>query len=393
MLGVKRLNKCDVFVGLWGLYYLQGIIYPQGVINQLLQMLMIIMGLEAFAKCMTSSTCGLIRASSALIIMYAVYGGIIIMFGDGISWTTDSTYLKSSLNSLLPILFFYIQAGKGSLNISRLRVYSLIMMIVIIVYYTHYGHLRALTLDEEEITNNISYMFVSLLPMVFLFHNKPVLQYGLLTILMLYIIIGMKRGAILIGVIAVIIIIFSSFTDRSNVRKFFTMFLSVFIIVGLFYVIQYMMENSPYFIKRIDETLEGRSSGRDIIYSKIWDAIWNERNVLCFLFGHGANSSIRYAGNFAHQDWLETLCNNGFVGTCILTAFFLVFAKTVMLGKRNLTPQLFYCFLTLWIITFLKTMFSMSIQNLDMSQGLLIGYLSYASTHEAFIDANMVRQL
>lgn len=382
MFGIKKINYCDFFVGLWGLYYLQGLLYPQGAINQMVQLLMIVIGLVAFAKCLFSSSCGLVKATMVLIIMYTIYGGAIILFGDGIFWTEESTYLKNSFNSLLPILFFYIQTRRGDLNEKRIRIYTLVMVAIVIVYYTYYGKLLIDKLDTEETTNNISYMFVSLLPLVFLFHKKVLLQYLLLALLMLYIIMGMKRGAILVGTLAIITFFISGFKDGSDTKKVISIILSVLIVIGTIYVVQYLMETSDYFMLRVNQTINGDSSHRDVLYNSIWETICRDGSVLYFLFGHGANSTIRFAGNFAHQDWLETLCNNGIIGVSILVIFFVMFVKAVIKSKRYSPNYLFFCFLSLFVISFAKTLFSMSIQNLDVSQSMLIGYLAYWTSDE-----------
>lgn len=385
MFGIKKINQCDVFVALWGLYYLQGLLYPQGIINQLIQLLMILMGLVSFVKCLMMPTSGLIKATVVLVLMYVVYGTAIILFGDGIGWTTDSAYLKSSFNSLLPIFFFFLQSRCGNLTERRIIIYTLVMLAVVCLYFTYFGQMTATNLDEDEITNNVGYMFVALIPFMYFYYNKPLLQYVLLAVLMVYILMGMKRGAILIGAMSVIIFLYSGFKEGTSKQKTYALILSLLIVVGVVYVVGYMLETNDYFAKRVESTMEGNSSGRDRIYSSVWNAIKDEQGILPFLFGHGANSTIKYAGNFAHQDWLETACNNGLVGVLILLTFFLSFYKTVWKSRRLLPPHYFYCFFTLFAISLSKTMFSMSIQNFDMYQGMLIGYFAYWMSEDGII--------
>lgn len=382
MFGIKRINPCDVFVALWGLYYLQGLLYPQGIINQLIQLLMILMGLISFVKCLMMPTPELIKATVVLVLMYVVYGTAIILFGDGIAWTVDSTYLKSSFNSLLPITFFYIHTKDRLLNVNRIKIYTLMMTAVVILHYWHFGATLATDLGLEEITNNIGYMFLGLIPLVYFFNQKPLLQYFIIGVLTLFIIMAMKRGAILIGVLAVSIFLINGLKEGNNVRRCFTLLLSILIIIGAICMVEYMMANSSYFMARVNQTIEGNSSNRDILYNSVWNAIWNERNLFYLLFGHGANSTVRFAGLFAHQDWLETMCNNGIFGVGILATFFIIFANTVIRSRRILPKHLFYSFITLFTITFAKTMFSMSIQNMDVYQGMLIGYFAYHTSKE-----------
>lgn len=378
MFKIKSLKICDIFVGLWALYYLQGLLYPQGVINQLVQLLMILLGLVSFAKCiMTKTSSGIITATVLLVLMYIVYGGTIIMFGDGIPWTADSTYLKNSFNSLLPIFFFYNQTKAGNLTEKRIRIYSLLMLLCVIIFYTYFGLNLLALLGVDETTNNVGYMFVALLPFVFFWHEKPLLQYILLAVLMLYILMGMKRGAIAIGAMAVVVFIYSQFKTGTGKRKTYVFMLSVLIVLGVIYAVGYLLETSDYFAYRVESTMEGNSSGRDRIYGAVWNEIKNEQEIIPILFGRGANSTIKFAGNFAHQDWLETACNNGLLGVFILLSFFIVFGVSVLKSRHYLAPHYYYCFLSLFAISLAKTMFSMSIQNFNMYQGMLIGYFAY----------------
>ena len=102
-------------------------------------------------------------------------------------------------------------------------------------------------------------------------------------------------------------------------------------------------------------------------------------NIFYFFFGRGANSTINIIGYFAHQDWLETFCNNGLLGVFILFRFFYVFGKSVWLSKKYFPVMMFFSFLILFFASFSKTMFSMSIQNLNICQSLLLGYFTSGS--------------
>ncbi len=191
---------------------------------------------------------------------------------------------------------------------------------------------------------------------------------------------GMKRGAILIGSLSIVIFLYSNLKSSSGKRKAITLFFTIGIIIGAIYYISDMLQTNDYFVKRIEQTAEGNSSGRDIIYSSIWEAFLNEPNLLYFLFGHGANSTISVAGNFAHQDWLETIYNNGILGGIILLSFFIAFGLTIYKQRRRFPSYMYYSFFILLFISFSKTMFSMSIQNLDIYQSLLLGYFAYWTT-------------
>jgi len=379
MVSLKKINICDIFVGLWALYYLQGLLYPQGIINQAIQMIMILIGLSSLFECCKkySNAPYIIKASLLLVIMYFIYGFIIILFGDGIPWTTNSTYLKNSLNSLLPIFFFYIQTSNGRLTDDRIKIYTLVILIVAIAFFNFLNKQLLLKYDTDETTNNAGYLFTGMLPLIYFFNKKTIVQYVLLAIMMLYIFLGMKRGAILVGAVAVLVFLYSGLKERNRKKKFIVFLFSAVIVIGTIYYVNYLMINDDYFMARVNKTLEGNSSGRDRIYSSVWNAIVGETSVFYILFGHGANSTIKYAGNFAHQDWLETACNNGILGTIILANFFIALTFTVARGRKFFKPHYYYCALTTLASSFLTTLFSMSVQDFGIYQGLLIGYFAF----------------
>jgi O-antigen ligase len=188
---------------------------------------------------------------------------------------------------------------------------------------------------------------------------------------------GMKRGAILIGVVASILFLYANVINSSKWMKLLFAVLTITIVVGASKYIDYMMNSSEYFMARYEQTLEGNTSGRDVIYGSLWDVFLSETNPFYFYLGRGAESTITIIGKLAHQDWLETFCNNGFLGILILFFFFYTFAKNVWRSKQYFPKMMFYSFVTLFIITFSKTLFSMSIQNLDLPITMLLGYFAY----------------
>ena len=64
---------------------LQGILYPQGIINQLLQLIMILWGIIIACKYISAyKLSNFLRALSVLLLMYLVYGTILMVSGNTI---------------------------------------------------------------------------------------------------------------------------------------------------------------------------------------------------------------------------------------------------------------------------------------------------------------------
>ena len=384
MLGLKKLNRCDIFIALNVLYSMQGLLYPSGAINQICQLIIIVWGLVILAQYCFGAfhQTKLLKATSALVVMYCLYGGALILFGNPLlklmsHLPPQYLYLQASLRSLLKIYVFYHYTREGYLTSNRIRVYAIVLLLSLIPQFYYQQAQIMQEFDREEVTNNIGYTFLSIIPTLFFFNKRPLLQYILLAVTMLYIVIAMKRGAIMIGVVAVLILIFPNIFSKENKHRLWAILFTVALIVGTVIVVTNMMSESGYFAYRVEQTLSGDTSGRDSLYSTLWSQIVTEPNLFYFLFGRGADSTWALVGNYAHQDWLETLCNNGLIGGLILLGFFFIFFQEALKSKKIFTKNYFSAYLTLFIIAFSKTLFSMSIQSMEVSISLLLGFFTY----------------
>ena len=353
---LKKINQCDIYVGLWCIYMLQGVLYPSGIINRVLQLIMLLWAMIAVFKYIFESQyiySSFLKATFLLMVMYIIYGVIHIMFDSPIMRHGQYVYLQTSLNSLAPIFLFYEYTMNGKLTSDRIRVYLPILIITSVLLYYKNESQVLLNTNKEEITNNIGYMFIPLIPILFFYSKKPILQFVFLGIILLYVFMGMKRGAILIAVLGSIVLLYANIKNSSRGVKFLFVMLTIIIIVGICMYINYMMSTSAYFMARVDQTLEGDASNRDIIYGKLWNTLLLEQRPLYFYFGRGADSTLRVVGGFAHQDWLETFCNNGLVGVIILFFFFYAFGKNVWKSRNVFSGMMFNSYATLFIIIFL----------------------------------------
>ena len=245
--------------------------------------------------------------------------------------------------------------------------------------HTHQEQVLADIYGRTEFTNNVGYTFLALMPMLYMFNKKPIVQYVLASILLLFIVMSMKRGAIVIGTLCFSQFLYQNWKSSSRAKdRLLIVLLTLSILVVAYYFVSNMLEHSDLFLRRLEATKEMDSSGRDDLVSIIWKKYWASISVISLLLGNGANSTISFAGNYAHQDWLETLCNNGVVGVGILLSFYITFLKTI-LSRRLLNCQKYLkaAFLMLFLICIMKTIFSMSIQGMEISITMMIGFLNY----------------
>lgn len=324
----------------------------------------------------------MLKATSLLLFMYFVYGSIFILLGSDY-YSTPSNYLKSFVNSFLPLFLFYKYAEDGYIDEKRLRLYFFFFLCVIVLQYFQkqdqlLEELKKRGSSRTEDTNNIGYFFVSLFPMLFFWYKNRMVQYGAMCVILLFVLMGMKRGAIGIAGFCAFWFLLNNIKNASSRKhKYQTIAFGIVMIVTAVGAVTYQMATSDYFQQRIEETQEGNTSGRDKIYITLLNAIVNDDSYTHLFIGQGAYSTIKVAHKLAHHDWLETACNNGILGVIILSIFFYAFYKTARDAKKIIKPEFSTCMMMLFLISFAKTWFSMSLEDMPIYTTMPMAYLTY----------------
>ena len=374
----QRFNWCTIYTGLWCIMHLKGVLYSADAISVAVYWLIMLMSIICFIKVIIKPTnLPILKALNVLTIMFIIYGVFNIVFEYPIktSWNIIPTdfYLKNLLNSLLPIYSYYYFAQNGYITKKWIICFAIVFLVIAFGRYIvslHKAMERRLA-EGNEVTNNAGYYFVALMPLACFFNKRPLFQYIYLALCMVMILAAMKRGAILIGSVCMIWFLYRSISTSSNWTKFMYIILSVAIVLVVYYFVSYQLETNLYFQSRLEATLEGNSSSRDKLYTIFYDMIF-DRNIFYMLFGQGADSTIRLGPNYAHNDWLEIGVNQGFLGIIIYAFFiiqlfrfwFSIYGNTVLKTAIGMAV----------IIFFLKSIFSMSVNNLDIYVSLLFGY-------------------
>lgn len=285
-------------------------------------------------------------------------------------------YIKSIYLSLLPIYPFYYYTKKGYLTAERLRIWGLIFLAsVTMSYFRMQREALAQLVEEgssvEEVTNNTGYLFLSILPMLVIYRKKPLLQFASFAFVMAFLIIGMKRGAIIIGAISAIYFMWRVIKSSRGNTRFLFIFLSVAICGGVVYFFIHEMATSDYMQQRLESTMEGNSSGRDNLYSFFWHYFTDEADVLHYLIGRGANGTLEIYYNYAHNDWLEIAVNQGVLGLVVYAFYFLEFYKTWKCATNTDAKTILALML---FIFFAMTLFSMSYADMTYVATAPFGY-------------------
>jgi len=291
-----------------------------------------------------------IKGLNILIILFSIYGFFLIfntehltvkMIGVEVSKTT---FLKNIYLSLLPIYAFYYFSKKKQLHIGLMQFWSIVFLVIAVVN------------------------FFALI----LFNKKRVFQYLYLAICVVFIVIGMKRGAILASVIGIVWYLLFSF-KRTNVKSRwgYVIFAIIVFIVGRFFI-SYMIETSDYFNLRIAQTVSNDNSGRSGLYSMFYEHFIHETNILRLLFGNGASATLIIGDNYAHNDWLEIAINHGVIGLIVYAYYWVCFFRTWRKSKNY--DEAYLAIGMIMIVYFAMSFYSMSYDGMSRGATMVLGY-------------------
>lgn len=372
--GIKQLcSKCNIYVGLWLLYNLQGILYSSGgLLSQVLLAIILVWSIFYFFKVnLIQSFPIYIKGLNILLIMFCIYGTFLIISGKqlyisevGVTNVRNIDYLKSILISLLPIYPMYYYARRNQFTYKHLYIWFYFFLIVVLLQYFRTQREMLDMVTADEVTNNSGYLFVSLLPCLVIYRRKRLIQYIFLSISVFFILASVKRGAILIGVLSSIFIIVYNILNSSRKTRFWTLLLSVFILFISWQVVSHMMETNDYFHLRMEQTLDGDDSNRSSMYKNLFDVFEKQSSFIQMLFGRGAWGTLTVNMNFAHNDWLEILINQGLLGILIFLVYWILF----FIESRNdkLSKSSRFCLFLIFFICLSKTIFSMSYSDMNI---------------------------
>ena len=384
-IAVLLSNPCVWYLLIWCIYYLQGIIYSEGSFISRLSLLAIfvISAGHAYRTIQMPGKPVFFRGLNALVLMFTIYG-LFLFLTDGttthgkVQNVQSMLYLKSYYMALLPIYSCYYYARKGYLNKDVLSLFAVIFVALGIANYYRMQretleYLASLKSDRTEITNNIGYVMLSVIPSLLIFNKKPLWQYIGIGFCVVFILMAMKRGAILCaGLFLVAFVWHKMKSSRSSSRRILVI---AAIIVGFYLLAQFvenMLTNSDYFLARLEQTRAGDASGRESMYNEYFNHYFFDAEIIPKLIGYGANGTIKVFENYAHNDWLETLIDQGFVGIIIFCFYISCFLKTIRM--RTLHPESKFALKVIFLLFILQTFFSAGITNTTIYTCCMFGY-------------------
>jgi O-antigen ligase len=275
----------------------------------------------------------------------------------------------------MPFYPFYYFVFKELITSKILTYYFILMLPIIILQYFLNEQYLINELDKDIVVNNLAYAFVSLIPFTFLF-KKKILAYGAILILFYFIISSSKRGAIITGSAGLIFFMYNQIRTLKIKNRWKGYLISLLSFFVLIYFIFNFLEANELLTERIEHMREGDSSGRDIIYTNIFNNWYNDNSIIHFLFGYGFASSIELSGFgiLAHNDWLELLSNFGLLGICVYLFFFYSGFSSIKNNTWDVNRKItMLATLSMWLLT---SFFSMGYSSdIGFFRVVLIAYL------------------
>lgn len=88
--------------------------------------------------------------------------------------------------------------------------------------------------------------------------------------------------------------------------------------------------------------------------------------------GAGATETVNIVGNFAHNDWLELLINQGLLGVLLYVVYWIAFFRNWKLLRHD--KELYAMMGCALLSCLIPSFFSMSYANMNMITTLVIGF-------------------
>lgn len=378
-----RLNSFlrDFLFLLIAVYFAQGSLYASGsVISRLSLLLILLISSVYLVKSLIMRSKKEIFYYSWTALLFLNFIGFV--FGGDYSGTHFSQ-IRNILTALLPFFPFYYFAYKGDLLREHLlRFFMILVPVAIASFYSSRNSMILESFnDSENVVTNTSYFFVALIPYVFLWGKRKILSVVSLLLLFFFIVQGAKRGALIVGLIGVLVFVYyhlRTVNPKTRKQSFIVALLGALSLVAFIY--NFYISNE-FLIGRMGLISDG-GSNRDIIYANLFHSWYESNSVIHYLFGFGFVSTIEQSGGaLAHNDWLELLINFGLLGFFIYVLVFYALARLILNSRIEIESRLIM--LAIVCMWFLQTLFSMYYTaSTTVLTAVVLGYLIGSYQHK-----------
>lgn len=355
-------NKLLLLVVLFTVYYLQGALYPSGsIVSQGILLIYLLFGIYCFVKAFSN------RATPSCVMIWSTFflmqglcflispKEVVGMKNEAIGRVATFNQFKEIATFMLTLLIGYYYSYRNKTSEKYILWFGIIFFLSSIVQY-YYSLSQLMMKYGEETTNNAGYTMLTVVPYLpIVFKRKRILGIIMAVVIVTFVMWSAKRGALMCLAGAALFALFY-YLKTQKVRLKTILGITLLLLVAGYFVYQQYLDNE-YLQFRMEATMEGKSSNRDVAYSQLFNHWLNETNPLLFLFGNGTAQTITVWGNYGHNDWLELLIDNGLVGALV---YFAIFVSTISYIKK--AKLLFEIKLSAYLcvlILFMQSCFSM----------------------------------
>lgn len=355
-------NKLLILVVLFTVYYLQGALYPSGsIVSQGILLIYLLFGIYCFVKAFSNrATPSCVMIWSAFFLMQGLCflispKEVVGMKNEAIGRVATFNQFKEIATFMLTLLIGYYYSYRNKTSEKYIFWFGIIFFLSSIVQY-YYSLSQLMMKYGEETTNNAGYTMLTVVPYLpIVFKRKRILGIIMAVVIVAFVMWSAKRGALMCLAGAALFALFYYLKTHKVRLKTILGITLLLLVVGYFVYQQYL--DNEYLQYRMEATMEGKSSNRDVAYSQLFNHWLNETNPFLFLFGNGTAQTITVWGNYGHNDWLELLIDNGLVGALVYFAMFVAtisYIRKARLSKLNKLSA-YLCVL----ILFMQSCFSM----------------------------------
>lgn len=358
---------------LFVLYFAQGLLYETGTfISQVSLVLIILISGTYFAR--------LLLGNAKHDQFFKVWSFLLALNVTGFILTLNFDPLhvsmfKNILVCMISFYPFYFFAQNDLLGSRQLLWFFIFMLLINILQFYNTENNITLIQNREDVVNNLSYMFVALIPFVFLLKKNKLISGILISVILFYVIWSNKRGATITAVAGAAIFAYYQLRMIEKHHRVRGYLFSFIVIIGLGFFAYYNYVGNEYLVNRMSSLGEGKYSLRNYIYADILNSWFNSDNAWNYLLGFGFAGSLNLTGgSYAHSDWLELLSNFGLLGVGVYLYLFSTTIKYILNREWDTGKRIIMFTITaMWFAT---SLYSMWYTAIEMSmQAMLLAYL------------------
>ena len=364
----------NIFFGFVIVYFSQGVLYPNGSIISKVSLLVILL-ISSFFLFYTM----LIVEKKP--VFYWVWFSLLFVNVLGYFYGLEHggiyySQIKNICIAILPFYFIYFLSIKNYIGKNYLLFFMLLIcpLMIMSLYIDKSNSIDEYMVDENQVVSNTAYIFVALLPYVFLWGEKKLFAFLNMLLVLFFVFQGAKRGALVTSLVGMLIFLYYQITNFKPGKKLISIFFTFFTLNLFTIIVYYFYKTNEYLIYRMQNL--NNTSNRDVIYQNLWNTWYNTESMFNVFFGFGFVASVEYSGlgYLAHNDWLELLINFGLFGVFLYFTILLSLIYLIFFG--NLSRENKFILITIVVIWIFQTLFSMYYtSSLTLFSAILMGYI------------------